>query len=126
MPPGIGGQLRALSDAADLDPAVRRVATASARFDRSYFVFLESARRALPDGARGVALFAPGADESAFYLSVYQFAPLPVRLNPPSVSPGWLAAVYGAARPAGWRVLRELPGGVLMQAPPAGPGEPPR
>ncbi|MCA1580187.1 MAG: hypothetical protein LC796_02105 [Acidobacteria bacterium] len=73
-----------------------------------------------------MALFAPGADESAFYLAVYEFAPLPVRLNPPSVSPGWLAAVYGAGRPPGWTAVRELPGGVLMQAPPGASGEPPR
>ncbi len=75
-----------------------------------------------------MALFAPGADETAYYLSVYEFAPLPVRLNPPAVSSGWLAAVYGTGtgRPAGWSVLRDLPGGVLMEGPPAVSGDPSR
>ena len=126
MPPGFANQARTLAAAANLDPAARRVATAPSRFDRNYFVFLESARRTLPPGVRGVALYAAGADESAFYLAVYEFAPLPVRLNPARPEPEWLAAIYGPARPAGGTVVRELPGGALLAPPVSGPGEPPR
>lgn len=123
MPPGFADQARALAAAAKSDPAARRVMTAPRRFDRSYFVFLESARRTLPPGARGVALYAPGADESAFYLAVYEFAPLPVRLNPARPDPGWIAAIYGSARPAGGKVVREVPGGVLLAPDPGVPEE---
>ncbi|MEP6802707.1 MAG: hypothetical protein ABJC07_12245 [Acidobacteriota bacterium] len=102
------------------------MATAPRRFNRDYFVFLESARRALPPGVRGVVLYLPGADESAFYLAVYEFAPLPVRWNPARPDPGWIAAIYGPERPAGGTVVRELPGGVLLLPPAPLSGEPPR
>ncbi|HEY6148216.1 MAG TPA: hypothetical protein VIZ69_10980 [Thermoanaerobaculia bacterium] len=28
--------------------------------------------------------------------------------------PGWVALAWGTVRPAGWTVLRELPGGALL------------
>ncbi|MEP7131599.1 MAG: hypothetical protein ABI914_00445 [Acidobacteriota bacterium] len=101
------------------------MATAPGRFDRSYFVFLESARRSLPPGTRGVALYAPGSNESAYYLAAYEFAPLPVLLNPPAPPAGWISAAYGPAPPAGGVVVRQLPGGALFSSAPGGTGSPP-
>lgn len=97
------------------DPAVRRLGGSSAAFDRGFFRFIESARRTLPPGCAGVALYTPVSGESQLYLASYVLAPVAVRLMPDPPPPGWIAAVYGPARPPGWRVVRELPGGVLMQ-----------
>jgi len=102
------------------DLARRRLAGSSAAADRAFFVFLESARRALPAGTRGVALYAPGKSGTELYLAAYQFAPLPTRVAPAEVSPGWLAVFYGPP-PPGWVVVRELPGGAIAAAPGARP-----
>jgi hypothetical protein len=95
--------------------AVRRLGGSSAAFDRAFFRFVEAAHRTLPPACAGVALYAPAPGPPELYLASYVLAPVPVRLAPPSVPPGWIAAVYGAARPPGWVLVRSLPGGALMK-----------
>jgi hypothetical protein len=98
---------------ASKDLAVRRLSGSGAAFDREYFRFVESLRRQLPPGVRGVAIFVPAPSTQQLYLASYQLAPVPVLIAPRNVPPRWLAAVYEAPLPAGWRVLARLPGGVL-------------
>jgi hypothetical protein len=65
-------------------------------------------------------LSAPGKTAGDIYPATYELAPLPVRVAPAAVPPGWIAAVYGAdSAPAGWLVVRKLPGGVLAAPAPA-------
>lgn len=117
-----GGLIREITSRVEIlrrfggeDARIRRLAGTSAAYDRRFFEFLESARLALPPESRGLALYAPGIPErEGLYLAIYHLAPLPVAVAPERVPPAWLAAVYGAAPPAGWRVLRELPGGALL------------
>jgi hypothetical protein len=98
------------------EAAVRRLGGSSAAFDRAFFRFIESARRTLPSGCAGVALYTPAPGESQLYLACYVLAPVPVRMAPRPVPRGWTAAIYGpAARPPGWTVVRKIPGGVLMR-----------
>jgi hypothetical protein len=99
--------------------AVRRLGGSSAAFDRAFFRFVESARRTLPTGCPGVALYAPAADLRHLYLASYVLAPVPVRLAPGVLPAGWIAAIYGPARPAGWRLVREIPGGALLEGGPS-------
>jgi hypothetical protein len=82
--------------------------------DRGYFAFLESARRKIPPGTRGVAIFLTPPTKPALYLASYALAPIPVVLAPRQVPPRWIAAVYGESPPAGWRVLATVPGGALL------------
>jgi len=97
------------------DARIRRMAGTSAAYDRRFFEFLERARLAVPPESRGLALYAPGIPEwGGRYLAIYHLAPLPVAVDPERVPPAWLAVVYGAEPPTGWRVLRELPGGALL------------
>ena len=96
------------------DLAVRRLGGSSAAFDRRFFLFLESARRRLPVGVAGVAVLMPEPGEPALYLAAYQFAPVAVALSPDRLPAGWIAAVYGSERPAGWKLVAEVPGGALM------------
>ena len=97
--------------------ALRRLAGSGAAFDRSYFVFLESARRLIPPGTPGVAISVEKPTTEALYLASYVLAPVPVLLSPRQVPPRWIAAVYGETAPAGWRVLATLPGGALLDPP---------
>ena len=86
--------------------------------DRDFFLFLESARRTIPSGTRGVAVYLEPPTKPALYLASYVLAPTPVVLAPRQVPPRWLAAVYGGPPPpAGWRVLATLPGGALLDPP---------
>jgi len=94
--------------------ATRRLGGSSTAFDRRFFIFLESARRALPRTTPGVAVLISRPSEAALHLAAYQLAPVPVILSPGAVPAGWIAAIYGAERPAGWRVLTEVPGGALL------------
>jgi hypothetical protein len=112
-PAELSRRIRFLERTAGAEPARRRLAGSSTAFDRGYFVFLESARRTLPPGTAGVALFLPSPSEPARYLASYEMAPLPVAEGGAARN-GWVAAVYGPARPAGWTVLRDLPGGALL------------
>jgi hypothetical protein len=106
--------MRFVARASSLDLARRRLAGSSAAFDRGFFVFLEAAHRALPSSASGVLIAMPAPSEPALHLAAYTLAPVPVRLAPAPLPRGWLLAVYGPARPAGTRVLVELPGGALL------------
>ena len=119
-PRRIANRVEFLKRTQGLDLARRRFAGTSASADRAFYLFLESARHSLPEGTQGVALYAPGKEGTELYLAAYTLAPLPVRVAPASVPPGWVAAFYGAP-PDGWTVLRALPGGAL-----AAPEEPQR
>lgn len=107
-------RVRFIVRASSLDLARRRLAGSSAAFDRPFFVFLESAHRALPSSAAGVLVSMDAPSEPALHLAAYSLAPLPIRLAPAPLPRGWVLAVYGPARPAGTRVLAELPGGALL------------
>jgi hypothetical protein len=106
-----------LRESASRELALRRLAGSGAAFDRPYFAFLESARRTIPPGTRGVALFRNPPSKPALYLASYALAPIPVVMAPRQVPPRWIAAVYGEPVPAGWRVLATLPGGALVAPP---------
>ena len=99
---------------ASLDSKTRRLNGMAAAFDRQFFVFLESARRSLPAGTPGVVLLGVPRTNEASYLAAYQLAPTPVLVAPENVPPGWLLAVYGPERPAGWRVVAPVWKGALM------------
>ena len=106
-----------LRHSASQDLALRRLAGSGAAFDRRYFAFLESIRRKLPAGTRGVAIFRDSPTTQALYLASYALAPIPVVIAPRQVPPRWIAAVYGETVPAGWRVLATVPGGALLDPP---------
>jgi hypothetical protein len=115
-PSELARRVRFLARASSLDLARRRLAGSSTAFDRSYFVFLESARRTLPRGTAGVLLSLPAPTDAALHLAAYTLAPVPVRLAPAPLPAGWIVAVYGPARPAASGVLRAqtIPGGTLF------------
>jgi len=113
-PRELARRLRLIAHDAGRDLAVRRLDGSSAAFDRRFFFFLESARRGLPPGAAGVAVEAPSRTDAVRNLVAYQFAPRPALLAPPEVPEGWVLAVYGNARPAGWREIVRVPGGALL------------
>jgi hypothetical protein len=106
-----------LRRSASQELALRRLAGSGAAMDRRYFAFLESARRRIPPGTRGVAIFRNPPTKPALYLASYVLAPIPVVLAPRQVPPRWIAAVYGESPPAGWRVLATVPGGALLAPP---------
>jgi hypothetical protein len=103
-----------LRHSASQELALRRLAGSGAAMDRGYFAFLESVRRKIPPGTRGVAIFLNPPTKPALYLASYELAPIPVVLAPRQVPPRWIAAVYGESPPAGWRVLATVPGGALL------------
>ena len=107
-----------LSRFAPREPAVRRLGGSGTAFDRRYFSFLEGARRRLPPGTQGVALYGVRATDSHLFLAAYQMAPRPVRLAPLRPPPGWILAVYGPGRPPGARVLAEWSEGALLEPAP--------
>jgi hypothetical protein len=100
------------------EPAVRRLSGTAAAFDRAFFIFLEAARRRLPPTAAGVAILGAPATDQVLYLASYHLAPRPVLVAPVALPARWIAAVYGPERPAGFRVLAELPGGALLEPAP--------
>jgi hypothetical protein len=106
-----------LRSTASRELALRRLAGSGAAFDRSYFDFLESARRLIPPGTPGVAISVEKPTSQALYLASYVLAPVPVLLSPRQVPPRWIAAVYGRQRPAGWREIAAIPGGALLARP---------
>ncbi len=113
-PRKLGRRAGVLLRSASLDSQTRRLNGTAAAFDPQFFVFLESARRRLPAGARGVALVGVPRTPQVFYLAVYHLTPTPVLVAPEEVPPGWLLAVYGSERPAGWRVVAPVWNGALM------------
>jgi hypothetical protein len=117
-PPEISRRLVLLGHHARQEPALRRLSGTAAAFDRSFFVFLEAARRLLPGNAEGVAIVGAPATDQFLYLASYHFAPRPVLIAPAALPARWIAAVYGPERPAGLRVLAELPGGALLEPEP--------
>ena len=106
-------RLQTLTRFAPRELATRRLGGSSAAFDRGFDRFVESARRTLPADCAGVALYVPSPSPQYLYLASYVLAPVPVRLAPAALPPGWIAAVYGAGPPPGLMVLRRLPGGAL-------------
>lgn len=107
-----------LRQSATQELALRRLGGSGAAMDRGFFAFLESARRTIPPGTRGVAVYLEPPTKPALYLASYVLAPTPVVLAPRQVPPRWLAAVYGGTPPpADWRVLAKLPGGALLDPP---------
>lgn len=108
-----------LARSASHELAVRRLEGSGAAFDRGYFRFLESARRRLPPGARGLAIYTPHRTTEALYLASYQLAPVPVLLAPANVPPRWMAAYHAVLPPPGSRIVAELPGGALVAPSPA-------
>ena len=110
----VRGRARLLARSSSLDDNVRRLNGTAAAFDRPFYVFLESARRALPPSTAGVAILGAPATDPALYLAAYHLAPVPVLLAPDRVPPGWLLAVYGPERPPGWRTIAAVWKGALM------------
>ena len=115
-PREIARRARFLARTASKETAVRRLSGSGAAFDRSFYVFVESVRRTLPQGVSGVVFSTPRPSTQALYLASYALAPVPVRIAT-GVPPRWVAAVYGQPPPAGWRVLARLPGGALAAPP---------
>lgn len=113
-PVKLGRRAGVLLRSAPLDSNTRRLNGTATAFDRQFFVFLESARRNLPAGARGVALLGVPRTNEVSYLAAYHLAPIPVLVAPEAVPPGWLLAVYGPERPAGWRVIAPVWKGALL------------
>lgn len=121
-PSELARRVRFFARASSLDLARRRLAGSSTAFDRSYFVFLESARRTLPRGTAGVLLSLPAPTDAALHLAAYTLAPVPVRLAPAplpaggQLPAGWIVAVYGPARPveSGALGVQAIPGGALF------------
>ena len=113
-PRKLGRRAGFLLRSAPLDSSTRRLNGTATAFDRQFFVFLESARRNLPAGTRGVAVLGVPRTNEVFYLAAYQLAPVPVLVAPEAVPPGWLLAVYGPDRPAGWKVIAPFSKGALM------------
>jgi len=105
---------RSVARFAPRELAIRRLGGSGTAFDRRYFSFLENARRRLPASAEGIALYGVPPGEPYVYLAHYVFAPKPVRLEPDAPPAGWVAAIYGAARPPGARVLQEWDEGALV------------
>ncbi len=114
---------RSVARFASRELAVRRLGGSGAAFDRKYYSFLENARRRLPASAEGVALYGVPPSDAYLHLASYVFAPRPVRMAPESPPPGWVAAIYGAARPPDARILQEWDEGALVvrEPGPAGP-----
>ena len=111
---------RSISAFAPRELAVRRLGGSGTAFDRRYFSFLENARRRLPASAAGVALYGTPSGDAYVYLAHYVFAPRPVHFAPRKPPPGWVAAIYGDARPPDARILEEWEEGAI--AVPAAPG----
>jgi len=101
-----------LARSASLDSNTRHLNGTVASPDRQFYVFLESARRAVPPGAPGVVVL--GGPASSQYLVPYQFLPVRASLARERNPPGWLIAVYGPAPPGAWKVLAQVWKGVLM------------
>jgi hypothetical protein len=121
-PSELGLRARTLVRSAQLDLDTLHMHGTAAAFDRQFYPFLESARRKLPPGAPGVAIFGMAPSDGALYFATYHLAPTPVLLAPKRIPPGWILAVYetgtgtgtGTDRPPGWKVIAPVWKGVLM------------
>jgi hypothetical protein len=108
------GRALVLTRSASLDGNVRRLNGTAAAFDPQFYIFLESARRALPPATAGVAILGAPASDAGRYLATYQMAPLPVLVAPDRVPAGWVLAVYGPERPPAWKAIASVWKGALM------------
>jgi hypothetical protein len=108
------GRALVLTRSAALDGNVRRLNGTAAAFDPQFYIFLESARRALPPATAGVAILGAPASDAARYLATYDLAPLPVLVAPDRVPAGWVLAVYGPERPSAWKTIASVWKGALM------------
>jgi hypothetical protein len=106
-------RVRTIARFAPRELAVRRLGGSGTAFDRRYFSFLENARRRLPPSTHGVAIYGAPPGEPYLYLANYVFAPRPVRVSPPELPAGWVAAFYGTGRPPDAQILDEWDGGAL-------------
>ena len=110
-----GGSVATLKRTAGLDLLGRRMAGRGPAFDRRFFELVLAAREALPPGTKGVVLDAPSIPEwGGRFLAIYELAPVPVVTGPARPQAGWVTLVYGRQWPAGWKLLRALPGGALL------------
>ena len=116
-PGELARRARYLAGSAPLELARRRAGGSGTAFDRDFFVFVEAVRRTLPSGAPGVAVMTPHSSPQTLYLASYVLAPVPVLVETHGVPPGWLAAVYRAPAPEGWRIVARLPNGALLARP---------
>ena len=114
-PREISRRLALLGHHASQEPALRRLSGTAAAFDRSFFVFLEAARRRLPADAAGVVILGAPATDQVLYLASYHLAPLPVLVAPTALPARWIGAIFAPEPTPGWRVLAELPGGALLE-----------
>ncbi len=110
----VRGRALVLTRSAALDGNVRRLNGTAAALDPQFYIFLESARRALPPAAAGVAILGAPASDAARYLAAYQLAPVPVLVAPDRVPAGWVLAVYGPERPSAWKAIATIWKGALM------------
>jgi hypothetical protein len=117
-PRELSRRLVSLDHFARQEPAVRRLGGSAAAFNRSFFIFLESARRRLPPDAAGVAILGVPPTDPTLYLASYHLAPLPVLVAPQAIPARWVLAVYGPARPPGWSLVAEVQGGALLVSAP--------
>ena len=113
-PSELGLRARTFVRSAQLDLDTLHMHGTAAAFDRQLYPFLESARRQLPPGAPGVAIFGIAPSDRALYFATYHLAPTPVLLAPKQIPPGWILAVYGTDRPPGWKVIAPVWKGALM------------
>jgi hypothetical protein len=114
------GRAALLRRSAAWDLPRRRLEGSAAAYDRRFAALVLAAREALPPGTRGVALYAPAIPEwGGLYSAIYELAPVPVVVAPPSVRPGWVALTYGTppAPALGLREIRRLEGGALLAPP---------
>jgi len=117
--PDFRGRLGTLRRSWRRESLARRLEGTAAAHDRRFAALVVSARDAMPSGAPGLALYAPGIPEwGGLYFAVYHFAPTPVLLAPRHVPPGWLVLTYGQGGPSGGRVLRRFADGALLLPPP--------
>jgi hypothetical protein len=116
-PRELSARVRSMLAYAPRELAVRRLGGSGTAFDRRFFIFLEAARRKLPNKTSGVVLSMPEPVSAAHYLAAYQLAPVPIALAPESAPSLWIVARYGADWPPGFRVIAEVPGGALLEPP---------
>ena len=114
--PEVRVSLRRIRETADKDLRSRRLAGRDPEYDRRFFQMVLAARDSLPAGSGGVALYAPEIPSwGGLYLTIYEFAPIPVVLAPPRVPTGWIALTYGPGEaPSKLPLLRAFSHGTML------------
>ena len=114
--PRVKSSLATLRQTAALALRGRRMAGRGPAIDRRFFELVLAAREALPAGTKGVVLVAPDVPEwGGRFLAIYELAPIPVVDGPARPQSGWVTLIYGRQWPPGWKLLRSLPGGALLE-----------